>query len=593
MSRRHSIAFKFLLTYLAVAGAAFLAAGVSAYFHFRDYALAEVRQTLTSDARMAAEIFRPLIAGPPADLKTAAALGDRLRGTTDVRITMILPNGTVAADSSVGSVGLATMENHLDRPEVQEAFAGRVGASIRHSITLADDEQYVAVPIVDGGKTIGVARTAIPLTRLTPRLRQVRTILWGAGLSAFFGMLLLTAWRANKLAGPLDEIRAATRELSAGNLAQRAEVRTGDELEEIATSINGMSSRLGSTIAELDAQKSRLSALVENLAEGVVVIGDDRAVRLANAGAESLLDSPAGARTNRPYTETIRNPEVLAFIDGWFGGHDPTPREIVLRGKPHDRTVRVSATRVRHESLGATDLLVTLRDVTEERRLARIKSDFVSNASHELRTPLTNVRGYLEAMDDSLKAREAVDPSHLAVALGNTLRMQALIDDLLVLSKAESGSAALHVDEVSLRSFVDAVLGRKAEAAAKAGKTLRNDAPDVTIFADAEKLEMAVSNLVDNAVKYGKANGTVTVTGGTTERESEIAVSDDGPGISSEHLPRIFERFYRVDAGRSRDLGGTGLGLSIVKHIVESHAGTLSVESALGVGSTFRIRLPR
>jgi len=247
---------------------------------------------------------------------------------------------------------------------------------------------------------------------------------------------------------------------------------------------------------------------------------------------------------------------------------------------------------VRYLGESNADVLLTLRDVTEERRLSQVKSDFVSNASHELRTPLTNIRGYLEAIQDALREGGAPESSFVDVALGNALRMERMIDDLLELSRAESGTVPLLKEETSLSAFLSRVADQHRSSAEQAGKTLEVAAGDGAFRADLRKLALALSNLVDNALKYGKEGGHVTLSGRIEGEACLLEVADDGPGISPEHLPRIFERFYRVDKGRSRELGGTGLGLSIAKHIVESHGGALRAESRLGVGTRFPIRLP-
>jgi two-component system phosphate regulon sensor histidine kinase PhoR len=247
---------------------------------------------------------------------------------------------------------------------------------------------------------------------------------------------------------------------------------------------------------------------------------------------------------------------------------------------------------VRYLGESDADILFTLRDVTEERRLSQVKSDFVSNASHELRTPLTNIRGYLEAIQDALREGAAPDPSFLSVALGNALRMERLIDDLLELSRAESGAVPLEKEETSLSAFLSRVADQHRSSAEQAGKKLEIAAGNGAFRADLRKLALALSNLVDNALKYGKEGGRVTLSGRIEGDACLLEVADDGPGISPEHLPRIFERFYRIDKGRSRELGGTGLGLSITKHIVESHGGILRVESRIGVGTRFVLRIP-
>ena len=397
---------------------------------------------------------------------------------------------------------------------------------------------------------------------------------------------------ARKVTGPLTEMQAAAREMGGGNLARRAQVRTGDELEEMANAMNRMASHLADTIGQLDAGKARLETLLANLDDGVIVIAADRSVRMMNREAGKIFDTSETMGAGRPYPEVIRHPRALAFIDGWMKGEGPKSRDVSIATRQGSRMVRCSGTTVRYLGESDADILLTLRDVTEERRLAQVKSDFVSNASHELRTPLTNIRGYLEAIQDSVREGTAPESSFVDVALGNALRMERLLDDLLELSRAESGAVPLEKEETSLSSFLARVADPHRPSAKRAGKTLEIEAGDGAFRADPRKLALALSNLVDNALKYGKEGGRVTLSGRIEGDACLLEVADDGPGISPEHLPRIFERFYRVDKGRSRELGGTGLGLSIAKHIVESHGGTIRVQSRVGVGTRVLLRIP-
>jgi two-component system phosphate regulon sensor histidine kinase PhoR len=443
-----------------------------------------------------------------------------------------------------------------------------------------------------GGTIVGAARASVPVAALTRRLWQITAIIWGTGFAALLLILGGAAFMAGKVTGPLAEMQAAAKEMGSGNLARRIQIRTGDELEDMANAMNRMAAHLTDTIGQLDAGKARLETLLANLDDGVIVIAADRSVRLMNREAGKIFDSSETMGAGRPYPEVIRHPQALAFIDGWTKGEEPNPRDVSIMTHQGSRTVRCSGTTVRYHGESDSDVLLTLRDVTEERRLSQIKSDFVSNASHELRTPLTNIRGYLEAIRDAMREGTAPESSFVDVALGNSLRMERLIDDLLDLSRAESGASALETEETSLSAFLSRVADPHRPGADRMGKTIDVTAGEGRIRADLRKLALALSNLVDNALKHGKEGGRVTLSGNVEEDRCLLEVADDGPGISPEHLPRIFERFYRVDKGRSRELGGTGLGLSIAKHIVESHGGTLRVESRIGVGTRFTIRIP-
>jgi two-component system phosphate regulon sensor histidine kinase PhoR len=589
---RISIATKFFLTYFVITGAALAFAGIAGYIQFRKYAMDELDGNLLRQARLVSESFLPLLEVPVPDRGKLAREGDRLGKDLEIRLTILLPDGTVVADSTVGAARVPDMEDHSDRPEVQSALSGKTGSSLRRSITLKEEERYLAIPILSRGRIAGVARTSVPVTQLYRRLDRIRAITWGTGMAAFLLMLAGTAIRAKHVTDPLGRMIAAARELASGNFGRRVQVKTGDELEDLGGALNLMASRLEETISQLEDGKARLATLLENLSEGVVVIAGDWTIRMMNREAAKILGTASAPAEGRPVAEAIRHPDVLAFVDGWLEGADPAPRETFIPSRTGDRTVRLAGTMVRYAATPGSDLLLTLRDVTEEKRLSRVKSDFVSNASHELRTPLTNIRGYLEAVEDALKEGTPIDPSFLSIASANALRMDRLIEDLLELSRAESGQSPLEIEQIPLQAFLDRIAALHGPAAERAGKTIVTEGEDATLRADARKLALAVSNLVDNAIKYGRKGGRITLSGRASEGGCLLEVADDGPGIPPEHLPRIFERFYRVDQGRSRELGGTGLGLSIAKHIVESHRGTIRAESRLGVGTRFLIRIP-
>ena len=592
MTRRLSIAAKFFLTHLGIAGIALFIAGAVGFFLVRSLVMADADESLLARARIVAETFRPLLADPSPNRERIAREGDRLGKEIGARITVVLPDGTVVADSAVGAAGVPGMENHAHHPEIRDALSGTTGISLRRSITVREEHRYAALPIAIGGTIVGAARASVPVATLTRRLWQITGNIWGTGVVALLLILGGTAVMARRVTGPLTEMQAAAKEMGGGNLARRAQVRTGDELEEMANAMNRMASHLADTIGQLDAGKARLETLLANLDDGVIVIAADRSVRMMNREAGKIFDASETMGTGRPYPEVIRHPQALAFIDGWFKGEEPKPRDVSIVTRQGSRTVRSSGTTVRYLGESDADILFTLRDVTEERRLSQVKSDFVSNASHELRTPLTNIRGYLEAIQDALREGAVPDPSFLSVALGNALRMERLIDDLLELSRAESGAVPLKKEETSLSAFLSRVADQHRSSAMQAGKTLQVEAGDGAFRADLRKLALALSNLVDNALKYGKERGRVTLSGRIEGDACLLEVADDGPGISPEHLPRIFERFYRIDKGRSREFGGTGLGLSITKHIVESHGGILRVESRIGVGTRFVLRIP-
>ena len=328
MPRRISIATKFFLTYFVITGTALAFAGVAGYLQFKRYVIEEADASLKAQALLAAESFRPFLAAFEPDRGTIAREGDHLGDNLDTRLTIILPGGEVVADSRIGSAHLGELENHADRPEVREALAGGVGVAQRRSISVKEEYRYCAVPILSGGQVVGVARASISSDILDRRLHRVRVIEWGTGFAAFLLMLLGTAVRARAISRPLEEIRKAALEFSAGNRSRRLRLRTGDELEDVAVALNQTAAQLEQTIAQLDAQKVRLATLLENLSEGVIVIARGRTVRMMNREAARILGIAIVPPEGQPYAEVVRQPDLLRFIDGWKDGRSILPKEI-------------------------------------------------------------------------------------------------------------------------------------------------------------------------------------------------------------------------------------------------------------------------
>ena len=320
MSRRFSIAAKFFLTHLGIAGIALFIAGTVGYFLVRNLVMADADGNLLARAQIVAETFRPLLADSAPDRARIAREGDRLGKAIGARITVVLPDGTVVADSAVGAAGVSGMENHALHPEIRDALSGAKGISHRRSISVREEQRYAALPIAIGGSIIGAARASVPVASLTRRLWQITGIIWGTGLFALLLILAGAAFMARRVTGPLAELQSAAKEMGAGNLARRAQVRTGDEFEKMANAMNRMASHLAGTIRQLDAGKVRLETLLANLDDGVIVVAANRSVRMMNREAGKIFDVSETIGVGRPYPEVIRHPQALAFIDGWIRG---------------------------------------------------------------------------------------------------------------------------------------------------------------------------------------------------------------------------------------------------------------------------------
>ena len=577
------------VTALAATAAALVSVLLLATPGFRRLAMERSRETLLDEARLLARaVEEPLTrrAGPEEvdPLVDAAARG------VGARLTVIAPDGRVLGDSAESDEALAAMENHAGRPEVRSAFGSGAGTSVRHSATVKENLLYGAVVIRHDGRVVGVARIARSLASVEAQAAELRRGVAVALLVAFLLTAALSAVLSAPLAGPLGEIMEAARQFAAGNLAARIRGSRSDELGELARILNHSADQLQQRLTENTRERARTEAILSAMDDGVLAVDHRGVVLLANDTLRRHLDlrDPVG----RHYVEVVRQREVGDVL-----------QEVLRTGER--RAVEVELMHLRHDfSLiavpfpGAEGMphgaVLTFHDITERRRLERIRRDFVANASHELRTPLTSIRGFVEALEDGAVAEPATAERFLGKIRTHADRMAALVEDLLELSRLEAGERPPLWEQVPPAEIARDVAASFAERAARKGISLtRTDTGVPTVMTDADRLRRVVENLVDNAIKYTAKGGLVEIaTSAGPDGGAVLQVHDDGPGIPAEHLPRIFERFYRVDKARSREMGGTGLGLAIVKHLAEGMGATVSVASEVGKGTTFTVVVP-
>ncbi len=504
------------------------------------------------------------------------------------RITVINWRGVVLADSMHDP---ETMENHAGRPEIRQALGGQVGASIRHSATLNHDLCYVAFPIPGIEGRNNVLRLAVPLERLDADIAAIRwRILWAsfaAGALALAGASIL----ARLLTGRVTRLRAFAESVADLEAVKGPPFETDDELGVLARSLYRMAERLHELIDSLRLESARRDAILASMAEGVVAVDNEFKVLFCNQSFARLVGSNIPVRERMPILELARDPQLLDLLSRvMVTGQHAVERWQVIGAL--GRSFEVHAAPLAGPSRRGA--IALLHDITELERLERVRKDFVANVSHELRTPLTAIQGYAEtllegAIDDAENKRKFVE-----IIKAHAVRLNDIASDLLTISELESAKPVAEQERVSVPEVVEAAL-RTVESKARAlgVKLVCEKLEDAQVVGEKLRLEQALVNLLDNAIKFNRPGGEVRLgCVRTAEGQVSIAVADTGIGISSEHLPRIFERFYRVDGARSRELGGTGLGLSIVKHIAERMGGTVTVDSQLGVGSTFQVILP-
>jgi two-component system phosphate regulon sensor histidine kinase PhoR len=584
-----SLRTRMVVTAAAAVGVVLAAIFLLATPGLRRRALAQSETTLLAEARLMARV-----AGPPlargADSAALDALVDLAARDVEARVTIVAPDGRVLADSTASGPALLALENHGHRPEVAAALRGDPFALTRYSATVHDELVYAAVPIRYESRVVGVSRVAVSTEAVRAQVRELWRAMGLALVLASVTAVLLAYLLSAPLAASLREIMETARRLASGNLAARIRARRSDELGELGRILDHSADQLQERLQEIARERARLDAILAAMEDGVLAVDHRGTVILANQSLTTSLDlrEPVG----RHYMEVIRQREVGEVIEEVLRTDERREAEVELRHL--NRVFALTAVAFPGAEGTPPGAVLTFHDATERHRVDRIRRDFVANASHELRTPLTSIRGFVEALEDGALEEPETAQRFLGKIRVHADRMAALVEDLLELSRLESGERPPLWEEVAPSDVAeDVVVSFSGLAGRKEIALKRTDAGAPTIVTDADRLRRILENLVENAVKYTPAGGRVEVRSGQgPDRGAVLEVRDDGPGIAAEHLPRIFERFYRVDKARSRELGGTGLGLAIVKHLAEGMGASVSVESALGRGTSFRVHVP-
>jgi two-component system, OmpR family, phosphate regulon sensor histidine kinase PhoR len=513
---------------------------------------------------------------------------------SEARVTVIAVDGMVLGDSERDLGEVRRMANQGDWPEVRAALAGGIGSHLRRAQHRQREMFYVAIPLADAGQIKGVLRIALPLTAVSEAATSVHQTVAIGALLAFAVVLAVGLFLSRRVTRPVTEMQSIARWMAEGDFAQRVPISGTDEIAGLGRTLNLMAERLNEKIHDLEGERAKVAAILDSMVEGVIAIDQRGRIVLMNHAARWIFDLGKAPVEGRPLLEIVRHKEILDLVAGGrsLDIEGARRREIEL-GPPVDRILDAHASAIALAPSGQGILLV-LHDVTELRRLERVRTEFVANVSHELRTPLTSIRGYLETLLDGALDEPAHAHRFLEIAHTHAERLSRLVDDLLQLSDIETGklilkSTALQLHEVA----AEVVAFFEKQAAQKSLSLVNNVPPDIEAQADWDRLTQIFVNLVDNAVKYTPERGGITLGAGHGAHGFvHVWVADTGIGIPSTDLPRITERFYRVDKARSRELGGTGLGLAIVKHLVQAHGGELWLESELGKGTTINFSLP-
>ncbi len=558
----------------------------------REFHRDEVARELEARARVLERQAEKFLA--PESAAALEALCKDLGKRSATRITVMLPSGRVVGDSDEDPV---KMENHATptRPEMTAALRGETGTSIRHSATLDKNMMYLAVPIKREGAVVGVVRTSLPVTAIEEALEGVHRRLALAGLAVGIVAAAFSLWISRRVSKPLAAMREEAERFARGELDARVEVPNTEELAALAEALNQMGAQLGERLSRIQCQRNEQEAILASMVEGVLAVDAQERVISINRAATRMLDVELAAPEGRSIQEVVRNTALQGFVARALAQGGPTEGEAVLQGDG-EVTLQLCGAPLRDATGRQIGAVIVLNNITRLRRLEGVRRDFVANVSHELKTPITSIKGFVETLLEGALRKPADAERFLGIIAKQSDRLNAIIEDLLLLSRLEEGNGkpSITLEDCKLRDVLAAAVQVCCVQAEEKNIAVQVTCPeDLTARVGAPLLEQAVVNLVDNALKYSEAGQPVEVKAEQTASETLITVADRGCGIEKQHLPRLFERFYRVDKARSRKLGGTGLGLAIVKHIAQAHGGCVAVESTPGQGSAFTLHLPR
>ena len=563
------------------------------------YLVDQIRSDLERAARFAQQCVLDPFTGGPLSKDAINAVAHALGKSTGLRISVMAADGAMLGESEKPASDIGQIENHLERPEVQEALTAPdgVGSARRHSKTIGVDLLYVALAVrppaaAAQSPPLGFVRVALPLHQIARTTAQVHRVVTMATLIVGLAAIPLLFWMARRVTTPIQQMRAMAASVARADFSKRVTARPSGELGELVESLNDMAAQLQARLQELSDEKAGLSAILSSMTEGVLAMDAAGKIRVANDALRQQLDI-GGEALGKSALEVFRNVALQEIIAEAVQTGRVTGRELTFLN-PVERMFEVNAARLQARDGSSAGLVVLLHDITRLKRLENLRKEFVANVSHELRTPLSIIKGYIETLLDPQPPDPETARQFLQTIQRHSQRLEMLIGDLLTVSALESQQTRLQLDSVSLRDVAATAAEEITRRAKEKNATIAVEIPaDLTpVRADAQRLHQVFSNLLDNAVKYGQPGGRIAIMAEAKDAEIEVRVADNGPGIGPEHLPRIFERFYRVDKARSRELGGTGLGLSIVKHLVQAHGGRVWAESVVGKGSTFYFTLP-
>ncbi len=584
-----SFRWKLTGTYMIVIIIILAAMGITLSWIFKDYYMDNVKTNLIYEAVLVAEMTRTyhLESTPENYLQQICDIAGR---DTDNRVTIVNEDGLVLGDSQFNA---KTMERHHNRPEIYQALHGKTGVELRLSDTAKIQMLYVAVPFT-AGNIKGAVRISKPLTQVDKLYRQVILIVLLAILLIGLVALALSIAIAKRVTRPLQDLTSGVQEMTRGNLKSRIAHQSEDEIGTLADAVNHMAQSLDNSINDMNEVNKRLEALLGNTVNGILMVDQAGRVNYANPVAIALLVLQENY-WERKYVEIINNYELLSIIDKVRAETTSVRSKIVLHTLG-EKVVEVNVLPLSSDEEQTTgSVLVVLNDISEITRLEEVRKDFVANVSHELKTPVATISGFAETLMHEEDANSAPAREFLSIIYDEAQRLSRIINRLLELSRLELSKQSLNYQLINIVPILEYAINivEKRSNSAEIAINFNKPAEPVCINGDEDFIVQIMLNLLDNAINYSPQGQPISVDLEADNSEIKISIADHGEGIPEKDIPRIFERFYRVDKARSKKTGGTGLGLAIVKHLVENHGGRVGVESRLGQGSVFFFILPK
>jgi len=579
---KNNLFYKVFGTYLIITLVAMVVVGIYATRQIKVRLMERIEGELASYARVISLGFSE------SEVKDTL---ERLSTLSNARITLIDAGGVVLTDSEEEA---SRMDNHLNRPEIQEARVRGQGRSVRFSMTRGIDTLYLALPVREGPEIRGYIRLARPLVEVRQSARDINILILQSFLIVGALSFLIAFIFTSRLVSPIQEMEQFTKRLRNGEETGSLMIASGDETGRLARHINYLVAELKEKIQFADEEKGKLEAVFSSMEDGILVLDTEGRIETTNDAARKIFDLDFEEMVGKTPLEVFRNISLQQALDRFKRGGISLSREITV-GEQEPRVLDVTISPVRGLPRGEEKTMIFLRDVTRLKRLEQIRADFVANVTHEIKTPLTAILGFIETLREGAIDEKETAKDFLKTIQSHAERLNRLVDDLLVISDAEMGEMRFSFESVSLDDIIENVLPVIEPEALKKDIRIENDMPSdlPSIRGDRDRLHQIVLNVLDNAVKFTPEGGTISIEGiDGKDGTISVRIGDTGIGIPREEIPRLGERFYRVDKTRSRELGGTGLGLSIVKHLMAAHNGRMAIESQVGRGTTVSLIFP-